>query len=390
MLSRGAGVTIGQPDTGMADHHLLSDAMIVEPLFNLIERGKPPYDPLRHGSNGSSGSSPWHPGHGTAVASNAVSRGNDADKRMRGATPEAKALPIRCVESVLLTDFQASILAEAIGLAGARCQVVSMSLGGAGAVLSAVVHVAIKQAAERGVVFVAAAGNYTWRFPVYPALDYFCAAIAGSTWTDEGWYWSGGGSHVTVSAPADGVWTAWRAPKDGYATRKVGQSTGTSYAAAIVVGVAALWIAQHGHANLLRRYGEGWKVTKAFQLLLKRSARTPAGWNKGYYGEGIVDADALLRRRSPRRRGSLQRPGAHRGMGHPRPCRRSPRRPTPSVSPSSGGPAKDKDLARTFLRAFENDGRACASGRRSPPARPSAATCSPWPSTSTARSTLWQ
>jgi hypothetical protein len=51
--------------------------------------------------------------------------------------------------------------------------------------------------------------------------------------------------------------------------------------------------------------------------------------------------------------------------------------------------AKDRDLARTFLRAFENDGNLIPGLRERPPAatpRSPAATCSPWPSTSTGRS----
>ncbi|HVV82581.1 MAG TPA: S8 family serine peptidase [Kofleriaceae bacterium] len=292
--SRGAGVLIGQPDTGIADHHLLTDAVSRRTTCNLLERHQMPVDPLRRGD------ATWNPGHGTSTASVAASRGNAADRRIRGVAPEAIVLPVRCVESVILIDRVGEQVAEGIRRAvdeGAR--VVSLSLGGVGLILMAHVHAAIKYGAERGVVFVAAAGNGLGSIggpATYPGFDYFCSCIAGSTVDDKGWAGSLGGPAVTVSAPAHKVWSAWREPGDdpNTATRRVGPGSGTTYATAIVGGVAALWIARHGHDALVRHYGEPWKVTRGFQSLLRATARVPAGWNHGYYGAGIVDAAAVV------------------------------------------------------------------------------------------------
>lgn len=298
-ISRGAGILIGQPDTGVADHHLLTNSVSRRYGCNMLERGHLPIDPLRKPDI------TWNPGHGTSTASVAASRGNGADKRIRGAAPEAVVLPVRCIESVILIDRVADQLAEGIRKAvDEGAQVISMSLGGAGLYLMAVVHAAIKYGAEKGVVFVAAAGNGLGNIggpAAYPGIDFFCSCIAGSTPQDTGWGGSLGGPAVTVSAPAQGVWSAWREPGDNpqTATRRVGAGSGTTYSTAIAGGLAALWVAHHGHQNLIRRFG-GWRVTKVFQLLLRASARVPAGWNSWYYGAGIVDAEKLLHAALPK------------------------------------------------------------------------------------------
>lgn len=298
-LCRGAGILIGQPDTGVADHHLLTDSVSRRHGCNMLERGNLPIDPLRKLD------ATWNPGHGTSTASVAASRGNSADRRIRGVAPEAVVLPVRCVESVILADWSAGALPEAIRKAvDEGAQVISLSLGGVVPLLALPIHLAIKYGADKGVVFVAAAGNGLGSIggpAVYPGHDFFCACIAGSTVSDAGWSGSLGGPAVTVSAPAQGVWSAWREPGDNpeTATRRVGPGSGTTYSTAIVGGVAALWVAHHGHRNLLQRF-PAWFVTKAFQHVLRISARVPAGWNTSYYGAGIVDALAVLQAPLPK------------------------------------------------------------------------------------------
>ena len=70
---------------------------------------------------------------------------------------------------------------------------------------------------------------------------------------------------------------------------------GTSYAVALIAGVAALWLAHHGRADLLaaaRARGE--TLQDMFLRLLQATARRPAGWDSGEMGAGIADARALL------------------------------------------------------------------------------------------------
>jgi hypothetical protein len=75
----------------------------------------------------------------------------------------------------------------------------------------------------------------------------------------------------------------------------VGQGQGTSFAVAMVAGVAALWLAHHGRAALVaaaRARGE--TVQTMFRRLLQATAQRPAGWDSSAMGAGIVDARALL------------------------------------------------------------------------------------------------
>lgn len=288
----GQGVLIGQPDTGTADHHFLSfGAIDLRPACNLIERGQLPQDPLLNSGN---------PGHGTSVASVATNRGrvDPGRRRVRGTAPGATVVPVRCVHSVLITDFQVPVLAEAIRTAVDQgCKVVSMSLGGF-PVTFAVVEAALRYGAGKGVIFVGAAGNGLAGIrgdAAYPGRSYFCSCIAGTDHRNQGWNRSlGGERYVTVSAPAKCVWSAWRLHGDHSRpdrTWNTGRGSGTSYATALVAGLAALWIAKHGHAELFRRYGE--RLTKVFHDVLQKSAYVPPGWDR-YYGAGVADAARLV------------------------------------------------------------------------------------------------
>ena len=82
--------------------------------------------------------------------------------------------------------------------------------------------------------------------------------------------------------------------------RVLSQTNGTSYAVAHTAGVAALWLAKHGHPALVSRYGAG-RIQATFLELLRRPGvcrRTP-DWNSGEYGAGVIDAEALLREPLP-------------------------------------------------------------------------------------------
>ncbi|MDF3142189.1 hypothetical protein [Streptomyces sp. T21Q-yed] len=69
---------------------------------------------------------------------------------------------------------------------------------------------------------------------------------------------------------------------------------GTSYAAAHLAGVAALWVAHHGHSALTARYGAGLVQSVFLHLLATAGRRRPGGWDTGAWGAGIIDAEALL------------------------------------------------------------------------------------------------
>jgi len=254
--ARGLGVVIAQPDTGVIEHTELAGVARVGG-FNVLGRDPDPTDPL-DGQN---------PGHGTGTASVVVS---PESLRVAGSAPTASHMPIRAITSVVLTSQVA--VAEAIGHAidhGAH--VITMSLGG---VPAAALERAVRRAVAADVIVLAAAGNCV-RVVVWPARYEMCIAVAGTNSADRMWKGSCRGSAVDISAPGQNVLKA-NAARGG----AVGQGQGTSFAVALTAGVAALWLAHHGRADLIaaaRSRGE--TLQDMFRRLVRATARRPAGWD---------------------------------------------------------------------------------------------------------------
>lgn len=282
--TKGAGIVIAQPDTGIASHPELDPgAFDLSKAWNVLSNSADPTDPLSSGLG--------NPGHGTATSSVAISR---VTGEISGAAPEATLVPIRCVESVIL-GIDGAPLARAIAHArriGAN--VITMSLGGP--FYHPAIGAALDLAAKDGIIVVAAAGNCVQPFVVYPASDQNVIAIAGIDNQDQPWRGTSRGPKVDVAAPAENVFVARRRPDDG-GTGTVAPSQGTSFATALTAGVAALWLARFGvesvKAEAARR---GMTVNQLFRAALRASARPPRSgtWDQGRFGAGIVDAEALL------------------------------------------------------------------------------------------------
>ncbi len=77
-----------------------------------------------------------------------------------------------------------------------------------------------------------------------------------------------------------------------------GRGHGTSYAAAFVAGVAALWLSYHGR-DLLRARLPGQALPARFRALLRSTATIPVEllgqWDQSEYGPGIPDVETLLK-----------------------------------------------------------------------------------------------
>jgi serine protease len=267
----GRGIVIAQPDTGVVRHAEL-DGVTRVGGWDVLGDDPDPTDPL-NGAN---------PGHGTGTASVAVSPDSP---RLTGSAPAASHMPIRAITSVIQTT-QVSV-AAAIGRAvddGAH--VISMSLGG---VPAAVLQRALRRAVAADVIVLAAAGNCV-RTVVWPARYDECIAVAGTNALERKWRGTCRGSAVDISAPGQNVFKA-SLSGDG----AVSQGQGTSFAVALAAGVAALWLAHHGRADLIaaaRARGE--TLQQLFLRLVRATARRPAGWDPFEMGAGIVDARALL------------------------------------------------------------------------------------------------
>jgi subtilisin family serine protease len=195
-------------------------------------------------------------------------------------------MPIRAIQSVVRIT-QVTV-AEAIEWAVQHgAHVITMSLGG---LPSFALHRAVRRAVAADVIVLAAAGNCV-RTVVWPARYDDCIGVGGTNSRDEPWRGSCKGSSIDISAPAENVFRA-RVASDG---RPVGQGQGTSFAVALTAGVAALWLAHHGRANLIaaaRARGE--TLQEMFRRLARATARRPAGWDAFQMGAGIVNARALL------------------------------------------------------------------------------------------------
>ena len=275
--SRGEDVVVAQPDTGITPHVELVGVAFV-PGFDVIDDDSDPTDPMTELGN---------PGHGTGTASVLVSL---ASHIVTGSAPKARLMPIRAIESVVRV--RQITVARAIDWAireGAH--VVTMSLGG---IPASALHRAISRAVEADMIVLAAAGNCV-RLVVWPARYDECIAVAATNAADQPWPGTCRGEPVDVSAPGQNVYHAVVLPGGPTGGDAVGQGQGTSFSVALTAGVAALWVAHHGRANVVAAaHARGETVQAMFLRLLQSTARRPTPWDAQAMGPGIVDARALL------------------------------------------------------------------------------------------------
>jgi subtilisin family serine protease len=319
----GQGVRIAHPDTGWTAHPELANTSVdAANAYDFVADQPGALDPL----------DPPSAGHGTSTASVIASDANvSAGPCVTGVAPLATLMPLRVSSSVV--HFSWLRLTAALWHALAhQAHVVSMSLGGP--LPSFALEEAIAAAVDANLILVAAAGNH-WPFVVYPARYDPVIACAAIDVDGERWHGSASGPAVDVAAPGAGVWRAC-ATKLGFA---VGRSSGTSYAAAHVAGVAALWLAHHGRANLVAKYGRG-GVPSVFKELLAGTAASGPAWPDDVLGAGIVDAAALLAAPLPAR--------PHAAGMHVRTGRRSTTL-NPFDRVAAYFPSVDPDRVRAFL-----------------------------------------
>lgn len=280
----GAGIVIGQPDTGFTDHpELGANALDLTRDWDLLRDDDDAHDPLERR---------WwfpldSPGHGTSTASVIVSR---EQLRVTGAAPRATLVPLRTVKSVVQV-FDGDV-AKAVDRAHRTgCHVISMSLGGVGFFNG--LQATIRRAVEDGVIVCAAAGNKVG-FVVAPARFPECIAVAATNVQDRPWTGSSRGSEVDVAAPGESVWVADIRLNESPPRYDVSRHSGTSFAVTLVAATAALWLARHDRDQLIVRYGRN-RLQAAFLHLVRTTGhRRPSGWDGDRYGVGIIDAQALL------------------------------------------------------------------------------------------------
>lgn len=277
----GEGILVAHPDTGYTPHPEIWEPkrLLASQGHDFEDEDPDPRDPLLG----------RHPGHGTATAS-VIMSGPDirTPPGVTGVAPRAALVPLRVSTSVVHLSF--SRLARAVYFAAEHgCHVLSMSLGGP--IPSAFLRRALHHALVRGVILIAAAGN-VWPWVVYPARYPDVVAVAACNCRRRPWRLSAAGPAVDISAPGESVWRARPARgKPGY---RVAPSSGTSYAAAMVAGASALWLATHGRRRLLQRYGRAGVAAVFRETLCRHGVDTPAGWRREKFGAGILNVLKLL------------------------------------------------------------------------------------------------
>lgn len=202
-------------------------------------------------------------GHGTASAS-VAGAATDNGLLVAGYGWNASILPVKVME-----NGSGTMSALATGIVWATdngADVISMSLSGTSGTTT--VQDAVRYAADRGVVLVAAAGNQGDSVQRYPAAYPEVIAVAATDVNDARYSWSNYGSWVDVAAP--GVNRA--ALRDG----GVYNYAGTSSATPVVAGTLALGAP----------YASGAQLRTALQ-----ASATPLP----FVAHGRIDAYAMLR-----------------------------------------------------------------------------------------------
>src|SRR6266403_2163545 len=210
--------------------------------------------------------------HGTGIAGAIVSHA-----RLMGSAPAARILAIRAFAAAPNGGESTSfVILKALDYAAAHgAQIVNMSFAGPN---DALIERGISAAAAKGIVMVAAAGNAgAISPPLYPAANRNVIAVSATDAQDRLFAASNRGGHIAVSAP--GVDIFLPAPDEKYK-----MSSGTSFSAAYISGLAAL---------LLER-NPALKPDEVRAILMKTARDLGAPGRDDLFGAGEADAFAAV------------------------------------------------------------------------------------------------
>ncbi len=245
----GSGVTVGVLDSGIASVASLDGVSISH--LDLV---------------GAAGGNT----HGTAVASLIAGAGGT----VRGVAPGVDLLSVR----IITDDGGGDAFTLARGIieavdrgANVLCAAVASRSG------NTILQAAIQYAVDRGVLFVAAAGNDALQGVSYPARYNGVVAVSAVDAKGEHLYFSNRGNELVVAAPGAGV-AASQAAGDAILF------TGTSAAAPFVAGAIAALLSNDPDLDL----------DEIIELLKRHSNDAGAPGDDDNYGSGILDAGRLM------------------------------------------------------------------------------------------------
>jgi subtilisin family serine protease len=252
-LASGANVTIAVIDSGIDARH--------PELVNSVADN---FDVL--------GSKEGPHVHGTGIAGAIV-----AHARLMGSAPQARILGIRAFGTAANgAESTTFVILKALNYAVLHgAQIINMSFAGP---KDPLIERGIGATAARGVVMVAASGNAGPKSPpLYPAANSNVIAVSATDAKDRLFAASNRGGHIAVAAP--GVDIFLPAPDEKYQ-----MTSGTSFSAAYVSGLAALMLER----NPALKPGE----VRAILMKTARDLGNPG--QDDQFGAGAADAFAAV------------------------------------------------------------------------------------------------
>jgi subtilisin family serine protease len=211
--------------------------------------------------------------HGTGMAGAIAAR-----RRLTGIAPGAQILAVHAFSPETKEAPQATTRHILAGIEWAikkGARIINMSFAGP---YDPMLQMAIKEAHDKGVVMIAAAGNMGPKSPpLYPAADPHVIAVTATDQGDRLFAQANQGPHVAVSAP--GVDILEPAPNAGYQL-----TTGTSVAAAHVSGVAALLLERDPSLD----------PTAVHEILTATAKTVSSQGRDDKFGWGLIDPSKAL------------------------------------------------------------------------------------------------
>jgi len=252
-LAKGDQVLVAVIDSGVDTTHQ-EFAGVIADTYDVLDPAEPPH------------------AHGTAIAG-AIA----AQSRLMGVAPAAKILAIRAFgESKGSAEGTTFNILKSINWAVEKnAHIINMSFAGP---RDPALSRSLAAARQKGIILIAAVGNAGPKSPpLYPAADANVIAVTATDSEDQLFKASNRGDHIAVAAP--GVDILLPSPGGGYQV-----SSGTSFAAAHVSGIAAL---------ILERKRD--LKHEAVRKILTSSAKDlgPKGRDI-YFGAGLADAYQAL------------------------------------------------------------------------------------------------
>ncbi|MEI7845363.1 MAG: S8 family serine peptidase [Chloroflexota bacterium] len=211
-------------------------------------------------------------GHGTHVAGIAAAVSNNSEG-IAGVSWGAKILPVRVLDAEGSGTYD-NVASAIVWAADQGAQVLNLSLGGLDN--SDTLEKAVNYAISKGVIVVAAAGNYGDNSIFYPANYPGVIAVGATDEQNNRAYFSSYGKQLDLVAPGDSIISLdlW-----GDYTNM----SGTSMASPHVAGLAAILVSLPGNSSALVEH----------QMEASALDLGDKGWDQ-YFGNGLIQVDRAI------------------------------------------------------------------------------------------------